>query len=126
MPFDPCYLELKLHPGGAPCSRADMLISQGTVIAYRFEWLVPHPAIGDHHTEYLIYFLLAKHSWAMNVVLDSRGRPSLVLHLFPTFLYKYIHCLLRLGNFQSMSQERHQVAREWNECPGNRQARSFV
>lgn len=36
------------------------------------------------------------------------------------------HCLLRLGNFQSTSQGRHQVAGEWNKCSGNPQARSLV
>lgn len=32
-----------------------------------------------------------------------------------------VHCLLRRGNFESLSQGRHRVAQEWNKCLGNPQ-----
>lgn len=85
------YLELKLHPGGALCSRVDMLISQGTVIT-QFEWLVPHPyCSGSSYKIFLPYKTLLGHEF---VVLDSQDRSNHVVHLFPTFLYKYIQLIV--------------------------------
>lgn len=96
-PFDPYYLELQLHRGGALCSSGDMPISQGTGITCRFEWLVTPPCRSGPSNKIfdllLPYKALSGHEF---VVLVTQGRPSPVLHLFPTFLYKYIWVIVYL------------------------------
>lgn len=97
-----------------------MLINQGTVMNSGSPWLVPYLDPLDHHKEHVLSFFPTKHSWATNLLCwtPKAGR-TLRLTSSLHFCAKILSlCLLRLGNFQSESQERHGVGWEWTECWG--------